>query len=97
MGQKLLKVAGCCIRDNLGQSGPCSCASRPESIRWHICELFPWLPGGHLLEKWIKSRSIEEADAQRIDEGEKDTFAWKKDNNLLFIKKNIGNCNSKSG
>ena len=33
-----------------------------------------WLPGGHLLEKWIKGRNLDEAQADKVREDAKRTF-----------------------
>jgi hypothetical protein len=33
-----------------------------------------WLPGGHLLEKWIKGQNVDEAEADKIREGAKEKF-----------------------
>lgn len=33
-----------------------------------------WLPGGHLLEKWIEGRNMDEAEAQKVRDGATEKF-----------------------
>jgi hypothetical protein len=44
-----------------------------------------WLPGGHLLEKWIKGQNMDEPAAQKVREGAKEKFRKMfEDENAIF-------------
>lgn len=44
-----------------------------------------WLPGGHLLEKWIKGQNFDEAEARKIREGATEKFRRMfEDENAIF-------------